>query len=302
MTAGTSDIVKSLVGRLLGLDGHTDSQETDGQYAPFLTGDCLRGLRLFKMNKTLDGASYKVSHPVLYARQFDDFLGYALNAYKWHALAGSNGGTGQTPALLVGTAEGAVQLETGGGSTYTMAVQGSQLVGARNFLVSNGETKFEAALGTISAITDVNANFGLIDAVTLSVPFTISGVTVTATSTNAACFVLDDLNATAKTLYAVSINAGGTAQITKCAALNNQPAPSTYTLDTAGNHAYRVDIDNAGNANYYIDGTLVATQLLAVATTALLAPSVGIFSQAAGGNAQTLLVDYILAEQLALRG
>ena len=303
MTAGTSDILKSIVGRLLGLDGHTDGQETNGEYAPMLTGYNFRGLRLFNINKYGQaGSDFKMVSPIAYATEYDDFLGYALNTLKWNPLAGSNAGTGQTPAVLAGTTNGVVQLETGGGSTYTMAVNGTQLVGSRNSLISQGETRFEAGIGNASAATNINVNFGLIDAVTLSVPFTVSGVTVTATSTNAACFVLDK-NATSTTkFYAVSINAGGTPKITLCAPLNNQAAPSSLGLDTAAIHDYRIDIDAAGNASYYIDGTLVASQLLAVATTARLAPSVGAFSQAAGGNATTFQVDYILAQQLAKRG
>ena len=291
MSAGTMEIVKSSIGRLLGLDGHYDSQESSGlgQYAPFLAGDGMRGFKLYPITKSfLAGNSLKVSHPVIYKYVFDDFLGYALDAYKWNVLKGS-GATAAYPAITTGS-EGTIVLTTGVDAAHTMAANGSQLVGALNFLVSNDETEFEANVGKISALTSQSICFGLTDAVSLQAPFTRTTATTTANATNAACF-LQDAASTTTTMYAVSVNAGGTPQSTSLG----------VNVSTSAYHKYRIHIDAAGNAVFYIDGVLVATQLLAVATTAILTPTVEMFSEATSGS-QTLKVDYILAQQLAQRG
>lgn len=298
MTAGTLSIVKSIEGRLLGLDGHTDGQETNGEYAPFLTGYNLRGLRLFSMNAfERPGDDYKEAVGIFYCTQTDDFLGPALPG-DLNAVKGSDASTAGAINIQTG---GVARLTTGAGATHTMAVNGSQLVGSKNWLVSNGETVFESRLGNASAVASQNYNIGLCDSSSLSVPFTIAAAVVTATATNAVMFVQDSAATNATTLYAVSINAGGAAQIAACAAVN--PAGQTVTLgiDTAAMHKYRIDVDAAGNATFYIDGIQVASLALAVATTANLAQSVGTFAQATT-TSSTLDIDYIRMQQLARRG
>lgn len=283
MSAGTLEIIKSEIGRLLGLDGHTDPAETNGEYAPFLTGDGLRGLRLYPINKAfIAGNDYKFTRREFYHEVWDDFVTRTLDNLKWTVLTGSDGSCANAINVQTG---GVDRLTSGANATHTMAANGAQTVGSRNFLASQG-IRYEARLGKISALTSQSICFGLIDAITLTAPFTRATVTTTANGTNGACFLQDSASTNTK-LYAVSVNAGGSPQST---ALN-------IDVDTAAFHRYRIDIDELGNAKYYVDGALVATILLAVATTATLAPSVGMFSNATSAS-QTLDIDYLGTQQL----
>lgn len=282
--ASTLEILKSEIGRLLGLDGTTSGSGATAEYAPFLTGDGLKGMRIYPVNKAFQlGNDYKMGSPAAYVEYFDDFLGPVLSTARWTALTGSDGSNSPVINLQQG---GVVRFTTGAGSTHTMAVNGSQLVSSRNLLVSNGGVRADFRLGKASAITSQQYCFGLIDAVTLTAPFTRTTATTTANGTNGACF-LQDPASTNTHLYAVAVNAGGSPQ---SVALN-------VDIDTAAQHVYRIEIDAAGNATYFIDGALVATIALAVATTAQLAMSIGTFSEATSGS-QTLDADYVLGQQL----
>jgi hypothetical protein len=302
--AGTLEIVKSEIGRLLGLDGHNDPAETNGEYAPFLTGFNLRGFRIYPINKFAnDGSDYKVSHPVFYSEFWDDFLGHSIDLTKWTELKGSDGSTAY-PTVVATQPCGAINLTTGAGSTHTMAVNGSQIVGGRNYLISNGATRYEAAVGVISANTSQAYNMGLTDAITLQMPFALSGTTLTANATNAVAFVWDAAGTGVDaTLIAAAVNAGGATQKVVCAQQYlDQAAPAAAALamsDATLYHKYRIDVDPLGNAKFYVDDCLVASIALAVATTAVLAPTVATYSEATSGS-QTVQIDYILTEQLRL--
>lgn len=283
------NIVKSLEGNLLGLDNSQGSVIEGlalGEYAPYLTGNNLRGLRLFALNQYgKQGSDYKLSAPILHNDVFDDFM-QAVISTQWNALKGSDG-TGVAPAIRVAN-NGTIRLTSGAGSTHTMAVNGSQLTGALTMLVSDSGSRFETRLGNLSAATSQSICFGLVDVSTLSAPFTLATATVTANGTNGACF-LQDSAGTNTGLNCVSVNAGGTPQVT---------ALSNIVNVTSGKYnVYRIEIDAAGNAYFFIDNVLVATQLLAVATTSVLALSIGMFSNATSAS-QTLDVDYILGQNL----
>lgn len=281
LTPTLYSIVKSIEGNLLGLDS-TQLSSPKGDYSPYLMGRDFRGLRLFPIGKTgIQGNDYKISAPFLHNDVFDDFLGAALSNF-WNAVKGSDGST--ATAINVQN-NGIYRLTTGAGSTHTMAVNGAQITGALTLLVSDAGTHWEARLGKISALTSQSICFGLVDVSTLSAPFTRTTTTTTANGTNGAAFLQDAASTNAK-LYAVAVNAGGSPQ---SVALN-------LDVDTAAHHVYRIEIDAAGNATYFIDGVLVATILLAVATTAVLGSSVGMFSEATSGS-QTLDIDYILTQQ-----
>lgn len=289
MSAGTLEIVKSEIGRLLGLDGHTDPNETNGQYAPFLTGDGLRGLRLYPMNKAFKiGNDYRILPPRFYATVYDDFIGKSLDNV-WGTNVGSDGSAAAAinPAL-----NGTMRLTSGAGATHTPAVNGSQIVGAKNFQMNSGGTRFEAYLGKISALTSQAINFGLTDSVAQAATFAVATGTVTTASTNAVGFVQDAGGGTGHThLFCAAVNAGGTVQQVEL----------TNDVDTAAFHAYRIDIDNLGNATFYIDGVKVASISLAVAVTAALAPQVAMYAEATTAS-QTLDIDYLMVEGLANRG
>lgn len=283
--ASTLEIVKSEIGRLLGLDGHQDPLSATGLYSPFLTGDGLRGMRMYPSGKAFKaGNDYKLTAIPFYNHLEDDFNGAAVDTFKWNSVKGSDAAT--LVSIVAAANNGILRLTTGAGSTHTMAVNGAQITSGRNLLISDSGTTFEARLGKISALTGQSICFGLADATTLNAPFTRTTATTTANATNAACFLQDAASTNTK-LYAVAVNAAGAAQ---SVALN-------VDIDTAAQHVYRVAIDAAGNATFYIDGAQVAQILLAVATTAVLCPSVGMFSEVTTGS-QTLDVDYVWAQQV----
>lgn len=277
------NIRTQIEGSLLGLDC-TEAGSPIGSYTPYLMGKGFRGLRLFPVGKdSLQGNDYKIAAPITHNEFFDDFMGSGINTF-WNLVKGSDGSTGNAIHAAVG---GTQRLTTGAGSTHTMAVNGSQITSPLDFLVSNGGLRFESRLGKISALTSQSICFGLVDVATLSAPFTISGTTFTATSTNAVAFVEDSAaTGAAAKLNAVAINAGGSVQSVNIG----------IDVDTAAFHTYRIEVDKLGNALYFIDGVQVASILLAVATTAVLCTSVGIFSNATSAS-QTLDIDYILGQQ-----
>lgn len=273
-------------GNLLGLDS-TEGTSPKGVYTPYLMGKGLRGLRLFPVGKdSLQGNDYKLSAPIIHNDIFDDFLGAAVSNF-WNSLHGSDASA--AGAINVQN-NGVYRLTTGAGSTHTMAVNGSQITSALTALISDTGTRFETRLGNISALTSQSICFGLVDVSTLSAPFTISGTTFTANATNAVAFVEDSASTgAAAKLNAVAVNAGGSVQTVNLG----------IDVDTAAMHTYRIEVDSAGNALYFVDGVQLASILLAVATTARLCLSVGMFSNATSAS-QTLDVDYLLGQNIRL--
>lgn len=284
VTPSPYNILNSIEGQLLGLD-NTQGKTPLGDYQPYLMGRDFRGFRLFQIGMTGQlGNDYKMSAPFLHNDVFDDFLGAAVSNF-WNSVHGTDGSAAS--AINVQN-NGIYRLTSGAGSTHTMAVNGAQITSAKTNLISDSGTRFEVRLGNISALTSQSICFGMVDVSTLSAPFTISGTTITATATNAAAFVEDSASTgAAAKLNAVAINAGGSVQSVNLG----------IDVDTAAMHRYRIEIDAAGNATYFVDGVLVATILLAVATTAVLCLSVGMFSNATAAS-QTLDIDYILGQQV----
>lgn len=284
-TPTTYNILKSIEGQLLGLD-QSQASSPKGDYSPYLMGRDFRGFRFFPLGKTgMLGNDYKVSAPVLHNDFWDDFLGATVSAVNWFSRTGSNG----TVAIAIHAANnGTVRLTSGSGVTFTMAVNGVQIVGMTTLLISDAGTKFETNLGNMSAATSQSICFGLCDSTALSAPFTLTTATVTANATNGACF-LQDAAGTNTNLNCVSVNAGGSPQVVALA--------TKVGLATVYN-TFRIEIDALGNAMYFIDGVLVATIALAVATTSLLAPTIGMFAEAA--SSQTLDVDYVMTQELRL--
>lgn len=272
------DIKRSIAGNSLGLDGGSD---TVGDPLTHLEGLGLLGLRTFSVGNDFQrGCDYKSGNINRYATFQDDFLGKTLSTV-WNANTGSDGSC--AAAIHADQSGGAVRLTTGAGSTHTEAVNGANIVGDRNFLVSNGGLVSEWRAGKISALTSQSIYLGLTDADTLTAPFTLTGTTVTANATNGAGF-LQDAAATggSANLNAVAVNAGGSPQVVNL---------GSAVIDTAAFHLYRVEIDALGNAIYFIDGVQVASIALAVAITSLLAPIMNMFSEATAASA-TLDADY----------
>ena len=271
-------ILTSLHGDLCGLtkEGH-------------IAGVGLQGIHTGRVDG-VNGTDYFLRPSPLIVEIFDDFNGYALDNV-WGALKGSDGSCN---VALQAEVDGAVRLTSGAGSTHTVAVNGAQIVGGKTWQAQGatgaGVTNrfaFEANVGKASALTSQTIFIGMGDAVTLNAPFTLSGTTLTANATNGVGFLYDAAGTGSYTnLTLVAVNAGGTPQ--KVAISN--------AISTTAFHKYRVELDGSGNANFYIDGALVGSIASAVAVTALLTPTVEMFSEATSASA-TLDVDYIYARQ-----
>lgn len=291
-TPSSYNIVKSIEGNLLGLDNTKLPPFAPGgvalpigEYGPYLTGANFQGLRIFPSNfYGLLGSDYKEGVRISHNDLFDDFLGASVNATTWNAIHGTDG---TAASAVVAANNGILRLTSGANATHTMAANGAQVTGALNSLVSDGALRFEARLGNLSGAASQSICFGLVDVSTLSAPFTVAAGVVTGNGQNGAAFV-QDAAGTNTALNAVAINAGGAVQV----------VPLTNAVGLANVFdRYRIEIDSLGNANYFIDGVLVATIALAVATTAVLAPSVGMYSEATA-TSKTLDIDYLLTQSL----
>ena len=281
------NIRKSLEGDLLGLDNSSNATALSGEavaalgdYAPYLTGRDWQGLRIFPAGQfSKQGSDYKIGAVFKHVEFMDDFNKTSVDAF-WHQLSGSDGSC--QVALQQTLDNGIIRLTSGNGSTHTQAVNGAQLVGNVQHNPTDGGLRIEERIGSLSSALSQSIFFGFCDSSSLSAPFTLTGTTVTANATNGAGF-LQDANGTNTALNAVSVNAGGTPQVI---ALSQTISTTANTYDT-----YRVEIDNAGNAVFFIDGTDVGSISGAVSAGALLAPTVGMFSEANSASAN-MQMDY----------
>lgn len=205
-----------------------------------------------------------------YVGIFDDFLGDAIDA-RWD----EDISTGATIAVNA-QAGGAIRF-----STDTDEDDHATLALGLHWLVSAGYTFFEARVKSVSAITLRAIEVGLSDAVSETNGLAFSNHSasgVTDVATNAILFGYDT-DASMTTWAANSVNAGTPA----ATALTAAPSTSWQRLG--------VLVDSAGNGSFYVDGTLVATHALAVATTAVFTPWISLASQS--GAIKSIDVDYI---------
>lgn len=205
-----------------------------------------------------------------YVGFWDDFLGDLL-VDEWAANLSAS-----STAAISAASGGMVRL-----STHTDDNANATLVLGLNWTVSNGWTVFKARVKNVSAITARAVEIGLSDALSESngQAFTSHDSTVVAVATNAALFGFN-ADDSMTTFSACSVNAD-TAAVT-----TGVGTPSTsYTK-------YEIRIDSAGNAYFYVDGSLVATHLLAVATTAVLTPWISVTNLTAA-TARSIDVDYV---------
>lgn len=204
---------------------------------------------------------------------FDHMLGDTLRA-EWVPTANNsgaiaaNGGTGGTTRFTTGV---------------TSTNYGTLTLGL-HWLVSAGFTFFTARVASITAIATRTIEIGLTDATTETngLIFSAHGTTTTPVADNAAIFAYDT-SATPTLvnwgLFSVNATVPATRQV-----LSAAPVADTY-------QRFDIVIDPAGNAAYYINSSLVGTQALAVATTAILTPWVGVVTRTAG--ASIIDADYV---------
>lgn len=144
----------------------------------------------------------------------------------------------------------------------------------------------EVKLHTTTSDTGLFLNFGFTDVATegtgsLSwVDGSLVAGTVDSVADDAVMFGVRA--ETSDNIYALSVIANGTPQSTD----------TGTDLVLATDHIYRIQLDTAGNARYYIDGEHVATHLLAVTTTDDLCFTIG-GMLTTGSTAALIDIDYV---------
>ncbi len=209
----------------------------------------------------------------------DDFLGDLVKD-EYTLLSGSDAQA--LDPVISAAKNGVLRLTCGDDATTTMAVNGSQLAMALNWdaSVANSSLFMEARI-KVSAITNIVFFVGFTDSLSLEMPFTISGTTVTSNATDAVGFVFDT-NQTTDRFYAVGVdtNTDATAQL-----LDTAPVAATWIR-------LGVRLWDDGEAEFYIDGVKKGTTMTAAATpTVDLTPTIAVFSETT--TSHTLDVDYI---------
>lgn len=197
--------------------------------------------------------------------------------------------------VMEGGQEGLFTMSSGGdGDAADEAMLTYGLVTAGS-LVSSGLTVFEFR-ASMSQITDARINFGLGDTIGNTTEFelfkcntNVCAESTGAGSADAAVFLFDTDSADAQTdmWNAVSMNASTLGNAADEYTLGSSPVASTFAI-------FRIEVDSAGNAYWYYNGSLVAAESLAVATTAVLIPNLTSGSPDDGsGTANKIYVDYM---------
>lgn len=226
---------------------------------------------------------------------FDDFTYETLATTgvgrgDWIVFAGTDGDA-TVGVVNAEVPEGQILMGTGDGDATEDGSVLSLIKLAQGSLVSLGMTVFETKV-SFDQLTGTSWNFGLSDTlatdgeenlhVVNSGTIADGGLTVD----DVACFALDS-DATAVAKWQICSENGGTIYASAAEeALAIGPTADTYAV-------LRIEVDASGDARFYIDGVLVSTHPLAVATTAILIPWIG-GNGAVDAQVNTVVsVDYI---------
>lgn len=210
---------------------------------------------------------------------FDDFLGDVIED-GWSAAKGADP-QGVIATIQAGVS-GLVRL-TSGDVGDTFANDGSSLTHELNWKANQGNLVAEFKFTPVSSVASVAYFIGLSDAKatgTLEAPFTLSGTTFTSNATDAVGFVFDTA-ATTDTWRCVGVKAD-----TDATAVDTSLAP---VADTAA--FFRVEVDSAGNATFYINDAKFGPIANAVTATVALTPIVTVVTRTTA--TKSVDVDYV---------
>lgn len=183
----------------------------------------------------------------------DNFLGDLVRAEYVNDLSG---GSAVTLAADVAGGVAVITTDTDDNDHATISL-------GLHWLVSSGFTVLDVRYTNVTAITLRAVEIGVSDATseTNGIAFSSHDATPVAVADDAAVFAINS-DESVVTWSMLTVNGGGTAVRTDSA---TAPVAGTY-------QNFRIVIDSAGNAQFYINGAAEGTQALAVATTALLTP------------------------------
>ena len=228
------------------------------------------------------------------AVQFDDFFdnSWETNAdsetlvsdQKYIAAGGTDNG-GVIPRHVLAIREGAMDW-TSSTDENDMNCLGVDVLADHGVLPSDGWSSFETRLSV--DITAAAAGMGFHDTVCSD-----TGVWVTAVSGTVASSGAGDSQAiiTFQDAATNSTSWLATSAIIDVEGANALEVPMA-TVATATYVVLRVEIDNLGQAFFYVDGTLQHVEPLAVTTTVEQSPQVFVESSSAGSTSLTLTLDY----------
>jgi hypothetical protein len=224
---------------------------------------------------------------------FDDFLTATIGlttagSEMWITFAGTDA---NATALAINNVspEGTADMGSGNADGTEDGSVMSLILLAKGSLISLGTTVFETRL-SLSALTGCSMNAGLSDTLATTAErllYTVNSGTVAdggLSLANAACFSFD-FDATANTVWTICTENGGTIATTET---------TTGTTVTANTYAtLRIEVDEDGDARFYVNGVLTNTVTTAVATTALLIPYIAIDSATDTQTDTDLDIDYV---------
>lgn len=235
-----------------------------------------------------------------HTRRFDDFNTGLLPITTGHVadssyLAFIGGGSSAVVFVVEGDQEGLITGSSGSTDNDTDASVISYGLLAHGSLISSGLTVFETRLTLDSAVTLWGINVGLGDIIQTSgeEPMFECNTNVCAQLpsddfNNAVAFLYhtDSNDAQGDFWLAANENADTMGNAADEYSLGNTPVASTYQV-------LRLEIDSSGHAFYYINGSLMGVEPLAVATTAVLIPTVTLNSPDDGTAAvRKVYIDY----------
>ena len=233
-------------------------------------------------------------------RRFDDMLFALLPVDVTHDghvasyLTFKGGGTNAVNAVVEEAQEGLITLSTGSSDDDTDMSVFSYGQLAHGSLVSSGLTVVEYR-ATVETITIAAINFGLGDIIQTAGEEMMMGC-----NTNVCVETNDDMNNLVSILFdtdsndaqgdfflAGSENADAVGNAADEYSLGSAPVASTFFI-------VRIEVDATGDAFFYINSVLQGAEPLAVATTAVLIPTVTANSPADGTAAvRKYYIDYI---------
>ncbi len=207
----------------------------------------------------------------------DHFLGDTIDG-KYQAQAGTDP-QAVAPAIVAVTVNGVIALVAGDAGTG-YAADGSQLTVGLNWSAAMGELTLRARIKSVTAVTNRLIIVGFTDTTAVEAPFTIGAAdAVTSNASNAVCLVFDTAAATDQWFalgVKADVDAGGVTSAT--------PVADTW-------HDVEITIDVDGNAQFKIDGALVASVANAVTAATALTPIIAVGSNTTA--VQTLHADAI---------
>lgn len=217
---------------------------------------------------------------------FDDFLGKTMRP-EWLEAHGNDGATVAYAinAALNGTVRGTM----GAGAGVSMAANGVQLSAGLNYSAGSAGLVMEVSIKP-SSITTMAIFVGFADVVTLQMPFTVSGTTVTSNAVDG-CGVLFSSAGTG-----VWLNKIGLVGVANNTDATSQTTSSAYV--TSAFNKVRIVVNSAGVMMAYLNGTQIGTATglaAAITTTVTTAPIVASYTETA--VAKTMDIDYFWAQQ-----